>query len=157
MLVAAAVVIVLALAENGVTENGVRKPASIPTIVMMYHEKHEGNLQYFSWQGNDPPPPNTHFPYIAKQVNVTKGDQVEFLAVNTTRQPDYYVVSVQDETTPTPPPAILEDYRLTENKLLIDYDKNRPYGIYLTAVWVYADLFGQQTDYVRYSFPVEVK
>jgi hypothetical protein len=156
-----AVVIVLAINTTTAGRSWYKPDEPIPNIVMIYHGKEtDGTLQNYRWQG-DSPAPNTNFPYTGTLVNITKGDTIEFAAVNASRQPDYYIVSVWDITNSTserqqPAHPVLEEYRLDGNRLLIDYNEGGKYDVGLAGIWVRVDLFGQYNDSVLYTYQLRV-
>lgn len=128
----------------------------IPDVVMAYRgAEYNGSLEGYNWQGSAPGP-HTEFPHRGTLVNVTKGDTIEFAAVNASRQPDYYLVSVWDTTGSGEYNQVLEKYRLDRNRLLVDWDEGRTYQIGVAAIWVRIDLSGQHDDSVSYSHHIYV-
>jgi hypothetical protein len=152
--VGAAVIVTVILVITFYT--GTHQTEPLPEIVMVYHgERTMGSLNYYYWHGSRPEP-NTEFPFRSRLVNITQGDSIDFIAVNASRQPDYYGITVHDETVPDTRQPLPEDYRLERNSLQINYNKDNDYGITVAATWVRVDLSGQHYDSVQYDYLIRV-
>ncbi|MEP0825485.1 MAG: hypothetical protein HRF40_08370 [Nitrososphaera sp.] len=132
------------------------KPEPVPTIVIVYDGlQHAGMLDGYVWQGQhihvDLSSPD---PSKGDMINVTKGSIIEFLAINASRQPDYYLVTIAD---PQVEQTTLEEVRLDANRLPVELEEGKRYVMHVAGVWTKKiGPFIQSEDSVAYSYKISV-
>lgn len=136
------------------------KHEPVPEIFLIYNgNETSGALRAYNWQGSIPAP-NSNFGPPKDFVGVKQGSIIEF-TTNGSRQPDYYLVTIQNITTaPASPdqdfPIILEESRLDGNKLTLDLKDDGKYALEVSGIWVGISLLGQSNDSVTYLHRITV-